>query len=246
MYDGDDDLDMRNAISTLAELVEAEEFDTTVSEHVFMHPTEPRLVVGDLVAAQLAAHPPSNSFTLSTCNLNGLKRAGHLVASRLRTPTNCVLFQQTKLNNALQLELFHRHLTNEVGEGKYRLFVNDHRAHRTDSAPNRTSASTAPSTGKNALPSTPLDERLDASSHRPDLAQGQKACIEWLTALRVVDAWRLHHPSERVMSSPTGSNRIDYVFIDSDAVRQLYQSATYTKNGYGGDHLVHSVTLSAT
>ncbi|OQR83182.1 hypothetical protein ACHHYP_14998, partial [Achlya hypogyna] len=92
----------------------------------------------------------------------------------------------------------------------------------------------------------PLDERLDASSHRPDLAQGQQACIEWLTALRVVDAWRLHHPFERVMSGPTGSNRIDYVFIDSDAVRQLYQSATYAKNGYGGDHLMHSVTLSTT
>ncbi|OQR80578.1 hypothetical protein ACHHYP_20872 [Achlya hypogyna] len=56
MYDGDDDFDMRNAISTLAELVEAEEFDTTAAEHVLMHPTEPRLVVGDLVAAQLAAH----------------------------------------------------------------------------------------------------------------------------------------------------------------------------------------------
>ena len=56
MYDGDDDYDMRNSISTLAELVEAEEFNTTASEHVLMHATEPRLVIGDLVAAQLAAY----------------------------------------------------------------------------------------------------------------------------------------------------------------------------------------------
>ncbi|OQR82121.1 hypothetical protein ACHHYP_16373 [Achlya hypogyna] len=91
----------------------------------------------------------------------------------------------------------------------------------------------------------PLDESLEASHHRPDLARAQMACVEWLPALRVVDAWRLHHPSERVMSGPTGANRIDYLLIDSEVVSQLYQDATYTKNRYGGDHLVHSVTLSA-
>jgi hypothetical protein len=48
-----------------------------------------------------------------------------------------VLFQETKLNNAMQLERFERHLTNEVGLGHYKLFVNDVRALHTDSIANR-------------------------------------------------------------------------------------------------------------
>ncbi len=36
-----------------------------------------------------------------------------------------MLFQETKLNNAMQLERFERHLTNEVGLGHYKLFVNE-------------------------------------------------------------------------------------------------------------------------
>ncbi len=37
----------------------------------------------------------------------------------------------------MQLERFERHLTNEVGLGHYKLFVNDVRALRTDSIANR-------------------------------------------------------------------------------------------------------------
>ena len=74
---------------------------------------------------------------LTTSNLNGLKDNGHLVAKLLRTPTQLVLFQETKLNNAKHLETFITHLDNEVGIDKYKLFTNDLRSTRTDHLNNR-------------------------------------------------------------------------------------------------------------
>ena len=65
------------------------------------------------------------SFSMTTCNLNGLKINGHLVARRLQQPTTCVVFQGTKMRNAHQLDTFHHHLDNEVGSGNYTLFTND-------------------------------------------------------------------------------------------------------------------------
>ncbi|RHY25066.1 hypothetical protein DYB32_008536, partial [Aphanomyces invadans] len=65
---------------------------------------------------------------MTTCNLNGLKINGHLVARSLKQPPTCVVFQETKMRDARQLDTFHHHLDNEVGVGNYTLYTNDPRA----------------------------------------------------------------------------------------------------------------------
>ncbi|KAG9408480.1 hypothetical protein AC1031_021720 [Aphanomyces cochlioides] len=52
----------------------------------------------------------------------------------------------------------------------------------------------------------PLEEHLDATRPRQDHNAGKAECIAWLSALGVIDAWRMHHPNERVYSGPPNQN----------------------------------------
>ncbi|KAF0710063.1 hypothetical protein As57867_005642, partial [Aphanomyces stellatus] len=90
----------------------------------------------------------------------------------------------------------------------------------------------------------PLHSTLDTCSPHPRHGGGKQDCVEWLTALGVVDAWRQLNPRTRLYSGPTRANRLDYLFLDHELVSQLNPKATYDKNDFGGDHLTHTVTLS--
>ncbi len=259
-----------------------------------------------MVAAGLFTTTPI--IELTTCNLNGLNANGHLVAQRLKSPTQCVLFQETKINNTKHLDTFKFHLSNEVGAEAYKLFCNDHRALRSDTLNHRSCGvasyfhSSMPGFDDlqhlvhldlpdrylvvrtlwlgtpvyfhnvyapvlphhrraffEALPrdfepdsvhlvggdfNLPFEAALDASIPRVDGNTGKAECFAWLTALRLVDPWRIHHPHERVYSGPGRSNRLDYLLVDQDLMANYYKDALYCKNIFGGDHLQHSLTLS--
>lgn len=262
--------------------------------------------VAKVAAAGLFTKFPILELTIA--NLNGLKDNGHLVARRLQSPTQAVFFQETKLNNIKHLETFQLHLNNEVGVGKYKLFINDLRADRVDSLNNRrcgvasyfhesmpgfldlqqltnhdrpgryTIVRTqwdgvpvyfhnvyAPVVAHSRAPffedlprdfeddsihfvggdfNLPLDEHLDATRPRQDHNAGKAECIAWLSALGVIDAWRMHHPNERVYSGPGRSNRLDYLFVDQDVVAQTYTRSSYSPSSFAGDHMEHKVVLS--
>ena len=57
---------------------------------------------------------------------------------------------------------------------------------------------------------TTLYPQLDASNgvHRHE--SSRLACLEWLSKLGVVDAWRHHHPDERVFTGPL-PRKIDWI-----------------------------------
>ena len=44
---------------------------------------------------------------------------------------------------------------------------------------------------------TPLDPAVDASSGVIRHEMSRLVCLEWLSQLGVVDAWRIHHPTEK-------------------------------------------------
>ncbi|RHY29750.1 hypothetical protein DYB32_004878 [Aphanomyces invadans] len=88
-----------------------------------------------------------------------------------------------------------------------------------------------------------LDRDLDASIPRHGITPGLEACAEWLLQLGVVDPWRIHHPETRAYSSPSRTNRLDYMFIDRDLMRSNYCSASYFDSPYAGDHLCHQLEL---
>ncbi|ETV67712.1 hypothetical protein H257_16177 [Aphanomyces astaci] len=90
----------------------------------------------------------------------------------------------------------------------------------------------------------PLLSSLDATTLHSSQGSGRTDCVEWLTALGVVDVWRQLNPSTRLFSGPGRVNRLDYLFLDSAMASHLNPVATYDPNGYGGDHLAHTVTLS--
>ncbi|RHY14198.1 hypothetical protein DYB32_010864, partial [Aphanomyces invadans] len=77
-----------------------------------------------------------------------------------------------------------------------------------------------------------LDPSLDkvVASHRR--SQGLEELERWMTALGVVDSWRLSHPDRRVYSNPTHSNRIDYVFLSGAFHQENLQSIRYQVDKY--------------
>ncbi|ETV90705.1 hypothetical protein H310_14545 [Aphanomyces invadans] len=61
--------------------------------------------------------------------------------------------------------------------------------------------------------------------------------------LGVIDAWRLHHPTDKVFSSPKGKHRLDYIFADASLVEEAYHTSSYFDCPDPTDHLCHSLTL---
>ena len=245
---------------------------------------------------------------MTTCNLNGLKLNGHLVARRLKQPTSCVVFQETKMRDSQQLDTFLHHLNNEVGVGNYTLFTNDPRAtsvnpvHRRHCGVASYFHKSMPGysslvhlvhhdiPGRYLVTRTvwcglpvyihniyapveallrgaffaqlprdfehdslhlvggdfnlPMHSTLDATTHHSSHDNGKPDCVEWLAALGVVDVWRQLNPTTRLCSGPGRVNRLDYLFLHDELVSQLNPAAKYDPNGYGGDHLAHTVTLS--
>lgn len=91
---------------------------------------------------------------------------------------------------------------------------------------------------------TPLDPSVDASDPRASVSSGGSACNGWLGRLGVVDAWRIHHPDERVFTGPQPRrNRLDYVLMSNEFCGAVYGDSKYFEPKGAGDHLAHSVTL---
>jgi len=90
----------------------------------------------------------------------------------------------------------------------------------------------------------PMDASLDASTYLATNNLGKPECLEWLAALRVVDAWRTRYPDEKVLSGPGGRNRLDYLFVDHSLVAHYHRESHFASNKYRGDHLVHTTTLA--
>ncbi|OQS01818.1 hypothetical protein THRCLA_21601 [Thraustotheca clavata] len=89
----------------------------------------------------------------------------------------------------------------------------------------------------------PMDRRLDSRSGTSNHHTARDYCFQWLQALKVVDAWRLHHPTSRIYSSPTRTNRLDYIFLDDTFSRQYYHDSSYIEPQDTTDHLWHQVVL---
>ncbi|KAH9079821.1 hypothetical protein Ae201684P_007497 [Aphanomyces euteiches] len=89
----------------------------------------------------------------------------------------------------------------------------------------------------------PLQRELDAMDPSSCRHTGRSQCSQWLVALHVVDAWRLHNPSARVFSSPHGRNRLDYIFMDEDLMRTAYHQSTYFRSPEIVEHMCHRVIL---
>ena len=70
---------------------------------------------------------------------------------------------------------------------------------------------------------TPLDPSVDSSSGRARVSNGRSSCLNWLGQLGVVDAWRVHHPDERIFTGPQPRyNRLDYIFLSNDFCGAVY------------------------
>ncbi|KAF0712116.1 hypothetical protein As57867_004903, partial [Aphanomyces stellatus] len=92
----------------------------------------------------------------------------------------------------------------------------------------------------------PLDRMIDSLDPLSSHHTGREECMAWLNTLGVIDAWRIHHPHDRIYSSPKGKNRLDYVLLDDSLIRTAYKDAIYFRSSEVTEHLCHSVTLQAT
>ncbi|ETV98104.1 hypothetical protein H310_08848 [Aphanomyces invadans] len=89
----------------------------------------------------------------------------------------------------------------------------------------------------------PMDLYRDAENPHHSLTVGRVDCLEWLSALRVIDAWRMHHSDDRTYSGPHSTTRLDYILVDAHLVHDCYVSSEYQRPGahVAGDHVIHSV-----
>lgn len=93
----------------------------------------------------------------------------------------------------------------------------------------------------------PMNNLIDSTQLYIDHNEGKAELVQWLGHLGVIDAWRLHHPDERLYSSPTRRNRLDYVFISDELVRHHHESSYRTfDKGVAGDHATATLTLKST
>ena len=91
---------------------------------------------------------------------------------------------------------------------------------------------------------TPLDPRFDSSSPTLRYDPGRSSCLEWLTRLGVVDAWRIHHDNKRVFTGPLPrKNRLDYIMLSKSFCDRFYHDSKYFLPHHAGDHLAHSVSF---
>ncbi|RHY00169.1 hypothetical protein DYB25_001964 [Aphanomyces astaci] len=91
----------------------------------------------------------------------------------------------------------------------------------------------------------PMDLYLDVERQHSDHNVGRVNCLEWLAALRVTDAWRMHHDESRTYSGPHKRTRLDYIFADTHLVRDCYVSSGYQRPDahVAGDHAIHTLVL---
>ena len=92
---------------------------------------------------------------------------------------------------------------------------------------------------------TPLDPAVDASSGVIRHEMSRLACLEWLSQLGVVDAWRIHHPTEKVFTGPLPrKNRLDYICMSEDLFNMVYKDSEYFRPRHAGDHLAQKVIFA--
>ena len=92
---------------------------------------------------------------------------------------------------------------------------------------------------------TPLDPAIDASSGTIRHEPSRLACLEWLSQLGVVDAWRIQHPTEKVFTGPLPrKNRLDYICMSEEIFNMVYKSSAYFRPRHAGDHLAQKVTFA--
>ncbi|CAI5714449.1 unnamed protein product [Peronospora destructor] len=96
---------------------------------------------------------------------------------------------------------------------------------------------------------TVLSSQLDqARSHDRARRQGREELLDWMNELRLVDSWRLQHPDVQEFTSPTGTSRIDYVFLDYRLFCSVFQDISHdfrAKSGTG-DHIGLSFRFGST
>ncbi|OQR83092.1 hypothetical protein THRCLA_23186 [Thraustotheca clavata] len=89
----------------------------------------------------------------------------------------------------------------------------------------------------------PMDRLVDSISGQSNHHTAREECFAWLQELHVLDAWRVHHPTARVYSSPKRNNRLDYIFVDELLCQESYHSSEYFEPSDPTDHLWHKVVL---
>ena len=92
---------------------------------------------------------------------------------------------------------------------------------------------------------TTLCPSIDCSSgvyrHEPS----RLSCLEWLSNLGVIDAWRQQHPKERVFTGPQPrKNRLDYILSSESLFQSVYKDSSYVSLPHTGDHLAHIATFA--
>nr|CCA16778.1 pollike protein putative [Albugo laibachii Nc14] len=69
---------------------------------------------------------------------------------------------------------------------------------------------------------TPLNPAVDASSGAIRHESSRLACLEWLSQLGVVDAWRIQHPNENVFTGPLPrKNLLDYICMSEQLFNMI-------------------------
>ena len=93
-----------------------------------------------------------------------------------------------------------------------------------------------------------LSSQLDqVRSINRDRLQGRDELLSWMSALRLVDPWRLQHPDVQEFTGPTRAFCIDYLFVDYGLFRSVFHTVFHDlKAQFGtGDRIGISFRLGS-
>ncbi|OQR84368.1 hypothetical protein ACHHYP_13472 [Achlya hypogyna] len=91
-----------------------------------------------------------------------------------------------------------------------------------------------------------LDDAIDALVPSSDKRRGRHELRCWLAALDVVDIYRQVHPAHRSFTCPTGTTRLDYIFISSQFTAAPFINARHIHDTTRSDHSAVAVHLEDT
>ena len=76
--------------------------------------------------------------------------------------------------------------------------------------------------------------KIGIRSHDCSRRQRRDELLDWMNDLHLVDCWHFQHPALQEFTSPTGTSRIDYVFVNYRLFRSTFQNRLHDSRAKSG------------
>ena len=158
----------------------------------------------------------------------------------------CSLIKDRHTINILQDQ--HRHIALKATLLDETIFIHSVYApvHRSERPSLFTNITTPPEQGSHIVGgdfNCIMDAQTDTRGDHLIATSGSVELATWITSLNAIDAWRTQHEDSFEFTSPTGSSRIDMIFLSGCFTNKF--TTTHLPRTIGSDHMCPSATVTS-